>query len=112
MFFSIIVLYEIFGLPTAKSGKFTDLKFIFVINPYCFLATNKRNKPMSCQSQKSGKRVEKKDQIKLQSSIKSGMVITLKIVVRMVVLTAVALSPSNISANVSVSDAEGMAITM
>lgn len=40
------------------------------------------------------------------------MVITLKIVVRMVVLTAVALSPSNISANVSVSDAEGMAITM
>lgn len=50
--------------------------------------------------------------MKLHNSIKSGIVITLKRVVRIVVLTAVALSPSNISANVKVSDAEGIAMTM
>ena len=48
----------------------------------------------------------------MHSSMRSGMVITLRNVVSSVVLTAVSRSPSNISANVSESEADGIAVTI
>ena len=50
--------------------------------------------------------------INVHSSMRSGMVITLRNVVSSVVLTAVSRSPSNISANVSESEADGIAVTI